>query len=168
MLQALGRRYVGHFNARHQRSGTLWDGRFRCAAVEPGEWLLLALAFVERGATGEHGESSREHHLGAVTWPWISDPPAYWALGNTPFERHAVWRARLEQELGPAQMLAVEQALRSGIPLGGESWLLEVQALTALPLRPRKRGRPLRNHAASAEALVRQSGRRPVQSPEDR
>src|SRR5678815_4899747 len=36
MMQELGRRYVSAYNARHARSGTLWDGRFRAAVIEPG------------------------------------------------------------------------------------------------------------------------------------
>src|SRR4051812_44101020 len=47
MMQALGRRYVSAYNARHGRSGTLWDGRFRAAVVEPGAWMLLALRWVD-------------------------------------------------------------------------------------------------------------------------
>src|SRR3954464_112581 len=28
-MQAIGRRYVGCFNARHRRTGTLWEGRYK-------------------------------------------------------------------------------------------------------------------------------------------
>ena len=35
MMQAIGRRYVGCFNARYQRTGTLWEGRFKSALVDP-------------------------------------------------------------------------------------------------------------------------------------
>jgi REP element-mobilizing transposase RayT len=31
MMQAVGRRYVGSFNARYRRTGTLWEGRFNRA-----------------------------------------------------------------------------------------------------------------------------------------
>ena len=34
MMQALGRRYVGAFNARYGRTGTLWEGRFKSALVD--------------------------------------------------------------------------------------------------------------------------------------
>src|SRR5262245_47175662 len=40
MVQTVGRRYVSAYNRRHSRRGTLWEGRFRCAAVEPGPWTL--------------------------------------------------------------------------------------------------------------------------------
>lgn len=34
MMQAVGRRYVGSFNARYRRTGTLWKGRFKAALIE--------------------------------------------------------------------------------------------------------------------------------------
>ena len=35
LMQAVGRRYVSAFNRRHQRRGTLWDGRFRSSLIDP-------------------------------------------------------------------------------------------------------------------------------------
>ena len=33
MMQAIGRRYVGCFNARYRRTGKLWEGRYKAALV---------------------------------------------------------------------------------------------------------------------------------------
>ena len=35
VMQSLGRRYVGHINRAHQRTGTLWEGRFRSTRWKP-------------------------------------------------------------------------------------------------------------------------------------
>jgi putative transposase len=142
MLQDLGRRYVAAFNARHGRTGTLWDGRFRCAAVQPGDLTLAALLWAEREAPGDLGHSSRSHHIGLASVPWLVDPPPYWALGNTPFDRHLAWKGLLEQDLNRQQLAAADKALRSGIPWGHASWLRQLQPQTALRLFPRPRGRP--------------------------
>ena len=40
MMQAIGRRYVGAFNARYGRTGTLWEGRFKSALVDSDTYLL--------------------------------------------------------------------------------------------------------------------------------
>ena len=39
-LQALGRRYVRYFNDTHQRSGTLWEGRYRSTVLDAQTHLL--------------------------------------------------------------------------------------------------------------------------------
>ncbi|MEP7186970.1 MAG: transposase, partial [Rhodanobacter sp.] len=33
-MQKLGRGYVGQFNARHRRTGTLWEGRYKASLVD--------------------------------------------------------------------------------------------------------------------------------------
>jgi len=152
MMQALGRRYVGWFNARHGRSGTLWEGRFRACVVEDGAWVLAAMHFVEGSATAEGGTntdalsgpvlSSLAHHLGQVVDPALSDVGAYWALGNTPFERHAAYLRQAGAGLTPRQRTAIESALRSGRPLGSAHYLAQLQQDAPRPLLPRSRGRP--------------------------
>jgi putative transposase len=144
LLQDLGRRYVGAFNARHGRTGTLWDGRFQCCAVEPGARELLALAYVEYPATQQVWGSSLLHHLGGMVDPALADPPGYWALGNTPFERHAAWRQRVDNGLAPPVQAQLEAALRSGSPWAGPETLGRLQADAARQLFPRPRGRPPR------------------------
>ncbi|SMF26673.1 REP element-mobilizing transposase RayT [Alteromonadaceae bacterium Bs31] len=41
MMQALDLRYVQYFNRSYQRSGTLWEGRFRSCLVQEDPFLLL-------------------------------------------------------------------------------------------------------------------------------
>ena len=41
MMQAVGRRYVGSFNARYRRTGTLWEGCFKAALVDTDRYLLI-------------------------------------------------------------------------------------------------------------------------------
>lgn len=40
MMQARGRSYVGLFNARHRRTGTLWEGRYEACLVDSDYYLL--------------------------------------------------------------------------------------------------------------------------------
>jgi len=40
MMQALGRRYVRYFNFEYQRSGTLWEGRYKSCLVQEERYLL--------------------------------------------------------------------------------------------------------------------------------
>ena len=138
-MQALNRRYVSAFNRRHARSGTLWDGRFRAAVVEPGPLVLQALVLVDGADTPER--TTAGHRLGGANGTLAVDTPEYWALGNTPFEREAAYRALLVTGL-PASTAGM---LRSAA-LGGWAAGLSPAAPAALdggrPLRPRRPGRP--------------------------
>jgi REP element-mobilizing transposase RayT len=47
MMQAIGRRYVGGFNARYRRTGTLWEGRFKSALVDSEHYALACYRYIE-------------------------------------------------------------------------------------------------------------------------
>lgn len=148
-IQSLGRRYVSAFNVRHGRTGTLWEGRYRAHLVSP-EDALRCMRFIElnphrnglASALHEVGWSSLPHHLGAVRDALITEPAAYWSLGNTPFEREAAYRSWLEQGVSDSEVREVRAALVSGRPLGGAAYLAEVAALSERDLTLRPRGRP--------------------------
>jgi putative transposase len=149
-MQTLGRRYVAAFNRRHGRSGTLWEGRFRATVVESERYFLDALLYVElaperagvAAAAADWNWSSIAHHLGRRRDPLVSDHAMFWRLGNTPFEREAAYRQRLERGLPAAEVQRFADAQLKGWALGSEAFLQMLAQLTSRPLAPRPRGRP--------------------------
>lgn len=152
LMQSLGRRYVSAFNRRHGRSGTLWDGRYRACLLEPGDALLLGLRFVD-GHLHRHGASDEDalawsslgHHLGRSRDPLLIDPPEFWALGNTPFERQAAYAALIEAGLPASQVERIAMATRRGWPLGSAAFVEDLAARAGRVAAPRPRGRPRRS-----------------------
>ncbi|MEO5735115.1 MAG: transposase [Rubrivivax sp.] len=143
LVQAVGRRYVSAYNRRHRRAGTLWSGRFRCAVVEPGPFRLAALQWVDgAGGPGPSALTSAPHRLGSAPHPGLVDPPEYWALGNTPFEREAVYRRLLDQGLSPSLSASVRRAAMGGWALGSDGFVTQAGLTAQRPMRPRPRGRP--------------------------
>jgi putative transposase len=147
LMQQLGRRYVSHWNRRHGCRGTLWDGRFRCAPLQAGPPCLDAMLWTD-GASEQPGATSAAHHTGQQAGAWLTDPPAYWALGNTPFEREAAWRQRLATGLPSARAEALHRAALGGWALGDDAFLAEAATRAGRPVQPRPRGRrPARSAA---------------------
>ena len=152
MMQALGRRYVAQFNRRHGRSGTIWEGRFRAGVVQAGahtqQGLLLVDGLMARRGLAVSPATSRwssaPHRLGLCRDPLVTDPPEFWRLGNTPFEREAAYAALLAQGLGDALALRIEHAAASGWALGSPQFLAEIEQQLGRPARPRAKGRPPR------------------------
>ena len=150
LMQGLGRRYGAGFNRRHQRQGSLWAGRYRATVLQAGAWLLEAMLFIDghgqRSGLGaepqDHPWSSARHHLGLWRDPLITEGPAWWALGNTPFEREASYRRCLAEGLPQARALALADAVRKGWALGDAAFLDDLQRQTARPVQARPRGRP--------------------------
>ncbi len=150
MMQALGRRYVSAFNLRHGRVGTLWEGRFRAAPLEAESHLLTVMRSIElnpqrAGLSTEPGDfpwSSAAHHLGRRRDPLVTDPPGFWALGNTPFERELAWRRWLEEGESEAERQQLIDSALKGWPLGSARFLQLLSELSERPLVRRPRGRP--------------------------
>lgn len=148
MMQTLGRRYVLAFNRRHQRSGALWGGRFRAAVVEPGAWLLAALARVDRLGQEGGAWSSAPHHLGQARDTLLADPHEFWSLGNTPFERESTWRDRLAAGPDPSRDDALARAVHGTWVAGSTAFAAEMAALAGRPGSPRRPGRPAKRRPA--------------------
>jgi len=150
MMQSLGRRYVGWFNHRHGRTGTLWEGRFRAQVIDADGWLLSCLKYIELNphraglASGllDWPWSSLSHHIGERRDPLITDHPAFWQLGNTPFERDINYRRWLEEGLSDTDRQHITSSLMKGATLGSEAFVQQVGVLTQRDLSPRPRGRP--------------------------
>ncbi len=148
LMQGLGRRYGAAFNRRHGRRGSLWAGRFRAAVVQDGPLLLEAMLFVDLQAPPVDAAaqpcSSLGHHLGQRRDALLSDSSAWWALGNTPFEREAAYRRCVADGLSPARSAALADTVHKGWALGDAAFLAALARQTDRPVQARPRGRPPR------------------------
>mgnify|MGYP001492491070 CR=1 FL=1 len=146
-MQAVGRAYVRRFNDRHLRSGTLWAGRYRSLLVQP-DWAIWAMVWFDglagaAGAAPEQGAgSSFGHYAGRRHDKWLSAPPAYWTLGNTPFAREAAYAQWAGQGLSASQRRAWLAALNSGWALGSPAYQATMGEALGQPLLKRRAGRP--------------------------
>jgi len=104
MLWANGR-YVHYFNRKHDRIGTLFNGRFRAIPIGDRAYWLACLRYIELNPVragmvsapeSYRWTSYRVHAHGQVS-SWIADHPAYLALGDAPAARRAAYRAHCAQ-----------------------------------------------------------------------
>lgn len=134
LMQGIGRRYVPWFNSKYGCIGSPWDGRFRSAAIEADSCFLSCLRYVESyGANNLSSEvgneppwslpSSAAHHQGSGSDELVIDHPAFWALGNTPFERQAAYGRLLDRPVSKDETAAISCAALNGWALGSETFM---------------------------------------------
>ncbi len=151
-MQTLGRRYVARFNRRHDRTGTLWEGRFRTMLAEDRPYFEMLLRYVELQpvraglcqVAADYLWSSAAHHLGLRRDALISEHPCFWALGNTPFERELRHRHGLAEGVAPALLELIRKQVHSGWPLLTPAGARAMATQTERALVPRPVGRPRR------------------------
>jgi len=100
-IKHFGGRYVQYYNRKHDRTGTLWDGRYSPFIVADERYFFTCLRYVEHnpvkaGIVSEPDDyrwsSYRFHAFGEPPY-WLVPHPLYVALGTTPKQRQAAYRA---------------------------------------------------------------------------
>lgn len=151
-MQAVGRRYVRGFNARHRRTGTLWEGRFKSCLVDSDEYLLARLRYIElnpiRAAMvawpWEHRWSSVHVHLGLRSSSGVSLHPAYLTLGYDHDGRVAAYRALLLEPLTDGLLSSIRDHTRQERALGSPRFQAMVEKTLNRPAKVRQAGRSRR------------------------
>lgn len=150
MMQAVGRRYVQAFNKRHQRTGTLWEGRYRATLVQTERYLLACMAYIDLNPVragiatraGEYRWSSYAHYVGLRQDRLITPHSLFWGLGNTPFAREAAYADLVNQGLSRVQQSNLTDSVLKGWALGEPEFVAGLQSRTARRVSQAKPGRP--------------------------
>lgn len=151
-VQALGRRLAGVFG------GSAYAGRYHSSLVEPGRWVLPCQVWIENTPVGlGHAPeaalwrwSSAAAHVGAPApvAGWLHSHHDYWACGNTPFERQAVYGETLAQGLTAEQAQLIESAIRGQWALGSSDFVTGLRNVASRRAEPGRRGRPPKPQAS--------------------
>jgi len=104
MMKQLGESYVPYFNARHGRSGTLWEGRFRSSIVESDRYLLTCHRYIEANPVraamvmhpGDYRWSSHRANAMGERDDLLTPHALYLSLGHSQADRLAAYRALLK------------------------------------------------------------------------
>ena len=150
MMQAVGRRYVRYFNDSQQRSGTLWEGRYRSALIQTERYFLACMAYIDLNPVragmvaqaADYPWSSHGHYIGRQNEAWLTPHPMYWEMGNTPFAREAAYAAMVQSGIDQKQQQALTSSTLSGWALGEDGFVEGLQKQTARRVNPAKAGRP--------------------------
>lgn len=149
-IQALGRSYVRQFNARHGRTGTLWEGRYRCTVIESPACVMPAMACLDwepvRAALVQSPSaylwSSHAHYVGLRHTAWLTVPAAVWALGNTPFAREQVYAEQVVVGVSEVERAQWLDAVGQGWAVGSDSFLQYLTDQTGRRVHKLRPGRP--------------------------
>ena len=148
LMQWIGRRYVRTVNDRHERSGTLWEGRFRSTLVDSERYFLVCQQYIElnpvRAGMVPHPQdyrwSSHRHYAGGPTDPLVTEHDCYLALGKTSLERRTAYRQLFEGAVDQDLEL-IRSSTNRGWPLGSENFKDRIEAISGRGTRPVRRGR---------------------------
>ena len=163
LMRNLGQRYVQYFNSRYERTGTLWEGRFRSCLTESAGYVLACYRYIELnpvragivGHPSAYPWSSHMANAGLLSDGMLSPHAEFFALGNDLATRQAAYRALVEEPLGSTMLEAIRDATNGGYPLVSEAFK------TRIPRARAERGQPGRPSASSPCSVEKKSGSDP-------
>ncbi|MEW6687522.1 MAG: transposase [Pseudomonadota bacterium] len=137
LMRNLGQRYVQHFNRRYERSGTLWEGRFRSCLVDSARYVLACYRYIELNpvragmvaCAAAYPWSSHSANAGYIEDRSLSPHPEYLALSRDRTSRQTAYRQLLNEGDEPAFLAAIRDATNGGFPMIGERLKSQVTAM---------------------------------------
>jgi REP-associated tyrosine transposase len=129
-MQFLGSNYVRRINERYERTGTLWEGRFKSSPVDTEFYCLACYRYIElnpvRAGIVEGPEdyrwSSYLENVGKRTPPLVEPHPCFLALSNSKAERIDRYRALVRLQLPHIAMESIRLGTRNGAPVGSDDF----------------------------------------------
>jgi putative transposase len=151
MMQSLGRRYVRYFNHEYQRSGTLWEGRYKSCLIQEEFYLLEVYRYIELNpvraemvaAPGDYRWSSYQVNALGHRSDLCTPHSVYLALEGDAAERRNNYRALFERHVEDELLNEIRATMNKGLVLGTDRFKEEIETLTGRRVKAKKRGRPL-------------------------
>ena len=115
MMQTLSIAYSNYYNKKYQRSGTLWQGRYRSKQITHDGYLLCAYRYIElnpvRAGLVNHPSqykwSSYNCNAFGKSDNLTKAHSIYDSLGNTTEQKQAAYQNLFQEALNPQQIQSI-------------------------------------------------------------
>ena len=165
LMRNLGQRYVQYVNNRYQRSGTLWEGRYRSCLVDSAGYVLACHRYIELNpvragmapSPAAYRWSSHRGNTGLTENKLLTGHCEYVALAEDDQRRRSAYRQLFERGDDPDFLKAIRGATNGGLPLVGEKLKAHL-ASQGHRLEPRTRGPDRRHDELTPDSLSGELG----------
>lgn len=150
LMQAMGRSYVQTLNKRYNRTGPLWQGRYKACLVQDDRYLLTCHKYIEFNpvraglvpAPGDYPYSSFACNATGKANALITTHPVYESLANEPKHRQAAYRRLFADSITPETLATIRRTTNACLVLGNDRFKDQIEAMLGRSVRPGKSGRP--------------------------
>ena len=150
MMKHLGQRYVQYVNRINERTGTLWQGRFRSCLTQSEDYVLACYRYIEMNPV-RAGMVNQPRHYRWSSYsfngegksnPVVTPHEQYLRLGPKEGERRENYRALFKAHLDPETDQEIRQATNGNYALGSARFQAEIEAALGRRAARGKAGRP--------------------------
>ena len=148
VMQSLGRYYVRYINVKYQRSGTLWEGRFKSTLVQSDVYFLIVMRYIELNPVrakmvkliAEYPWSSFQSNGIGKEIALITTHPIYLALAKQKKARLEAYIQLFDQQLSEHTIQEIRDATNKSWVLGDANFQKEIEVQIGRRCSPFLRG----------------------------
>lgn len=149
-MQSVGRRYVQYFNFHYQRTGTLWEGRYRATVVDAENYLFECMRYIElnpvrAGMVARPRDFAWSSYLANAEGrsdSFVTPHKLYRRLAKDEGERRAAYRALVKAPMDALTLDEIRACTNKGWALGSGRFREKIERLTERRAAPLPKGRP--------------------------
>jgi putative transposase len=150
LMKRVAARQTRYVNRLEERTGTLWESRYKSSPVETERYLLACARYIELNpvrantvACPEDYEwSSYRDKVGDRRHAWLDVDPSYQELGHSATERASRYQAFVMGSIPVTEWALIRQAIQRGQLTGSDRFIDEVAAKIGRRIDRRGQGRP--------------------------
>ena len=148
LFRDMGRDYVRRFNKRYERSGTLWEGRFKSSLVDSDRYLLACYRYIELNPvrarivgdpSSYHWSSFQANGLGQSN-RLVTPHKSWLALGSDDRERRLRYLDLFDTRISTDQMSRIRAGIAKGIPTGSDEFVKHLENSLGVAFGPKQPG----------------------------
>lgn len=176
LMQMLGRYYVQYFNKKYDRSGTLWEGRYRGTLVDPANYLLKVYRFIESAPVRaglvaqaeDYAWSSYSANADSLAASdLLSAHKEYLALADNAEHQAKVYDLLFNAGASADEIKLISNSSLKGWVLGSPEYQAEVAELTQRQVTPKPKGGDRRSEKYRESVKAKLSGEVVVEETAD-
>lgn len=131
MMQMLGRYYVQYFNKKYNRTGTLWEGRYKATLIDTENYFLICMRYIElnpvraKGMVSDPADyrwSSYSYNAGGQNNSLITPHSEYKRLGKTMKERLSRYSDLFNLHIPEVKLDEIREATNKAWVLGSSGF----------------------------------------------
>lgn len=137
MMQAIGRKYVQYINRTYQRTGTLWEGRYKSALVESEQYLLSCSRYIEMNPVragmvdgpGEYKWSSYSSNALGKKDSKLTQHELYKRLGSSDVLRQQSYKALFKNYINAEALDMIRKSTQQSSIIGNSHFQDEIKIM---------------------------------------
>jgi len=150
LMKRLAAKQTRFVNRLEDRTGSLWEGRYKSCPIQTDEYLLACCRYVDLNPVRAHMVANPEDYrwssyrtkIGLTQNKILDVDACYFGLGQTLAQRQSRYRQWVMQDTSESELTMIREASKHSQPIGSTQFATEIEEKLGVRVSLNKPGRP--------------------------